>query len=198
MEHTSSPLSHVVAEPGGTGPESVDAWRQPVGVRERRVAWADPAEALDRAMHMSGRATIDAVAEATLPPPPIATLLGFAMTETDDGRVVFSMHPGEHLHNPIGMVHGGALATLLDSAMGCAVQTTLDAGQAYSTLDLQVRFVRPVVAGGPLLRCEGVVVHRGRRVATGEGRVTDDTGKLYAHGSTSCLILDAGGDATRG
>jgi uncharacterized protein (TIGR00369 family) len=115
------------------------------------------------------------------------------MTEIDDGRIVFSMHPGEHLHNPIGMVHGGALATLLDTAMGCAVQTTLAAGQAYSTLDLQVRFVRPVVAGGPLLRCEGTVVHRGRRVVTGEGRVVDDTGRLYAHGTTSCLVLDLAG-----
>jgi uncharacterized protein (TIGR00369 family) len=187
---STSALDHVLAEPGSTAAEAVERWRQPVGVRERRVRWTDPEEALGRATAMSGREAIEAIADATVPPPPMATLLGLAMTEVDDGRIVFSMHPGEHLHNLIGMVHGGALATLLDTAMGCAVQTTLAAGQGYSTLDLQVRFVRPVVAGGPLLRCEGTVVHRGRRVVTGEGRVVDDTGKLYAHGTTSCLLLD--------
>jgi uncharacterized protein (TIGR00369 family) len=187
---TSAALDHVLAEPGIAAAEAVERWRQPVGVRERRVTWTDPGEALGQAMGMAGRSVIEAIADASLPPPPIAVLLGLAMTEVGDGRIVFSMHPGEHLHNPIGMVHGGALATLLDTAMGCAVQTTLAAGQAYSTLDLQVRFVRPVVAGGPLLRCEGTVVHRGRRIVTGEGRVVDDTGRLYAHGTTSCMVLD--------
>jgi uncharacterized protein (TIGR00369 family) len=105
--------------------------------------------------------------------------------------VVFSLEPAEWMYNPIGSVHGGIAATILDSALGCSVHTTLDAGVAYTTSDLQVRYVRAMSADtGPVL-CESRVVHRGRRLATAEGRLfaADDPERLFAHGSTSCMIL---------
>jgi uncharacterized protein (TIGR00369 family) len=104
---------------------------------------------------------------------------------------VFELRPGEQHYNPIGSVHGGVAATLLDSAMGCAVQTTLPAGTGYTTLELKVNFVRGLTAQSGPVRCEGEVVHRGGTVATAEGRIWEqDTGKLVAHATTTCLILD--------
>ena len=139
---------------------------------------------------LSGLDQMRAIANGDSPAPPIARLLGFGVIEVEEGRAVFSAEPGEQHYNPIGVVHGGLAATLLDSAMGCAVHTTLEPGQSYGTLDLSARFVRPITADTGRILCEGVVVHRGSRTATMEGRVwAEDGGKLLAHGTGSALLL---------
>jgi uncharacterized protein (TIGR00369 family) len=107
----------------------------------------------------------------------------------EPGRAVFEMEPGPQHYNPIGSVHGGIALTLLDSAMGCAVHTTLEQGDRYTTLEVKTNFVRPITSDTGVIRCEGIVLHRGARVATAEGRVTDSVGRLLAHGTTTCLIF---------
>ena len=120
---------------------------------------------------------------------PIAELLEFRPDEIEHGRVVFVGAPDRRHYNPIGAVHGGYLATLLDSAMGCAVHSTLPAGRGYTTVELKVNYVRPLTDRTGPVRAEGKVVHVGGRVATAEGRVVDAAGKLYAHGTTTCLVF---------
>jgi uncharacterized protein (TIGR00369 family) len=120
--------------------------------------------------------------------------MGFAPTEVEEGRAVFAVEPGPQHYNPLGTVHGGLAATLLDSAMGCAVHSTLADGEAYTTLELKVNFTRPITAETGPVTCEGVVVHRGARVATAEGRViAEESGKLLAHGTTTCLVVTPNG-----
>jgi len=120
----------------------------------------------------------------------MAATMGFAGSALEAGRVTFEGEAGEHLYNPIGVVHGGFAMTLLDSAMGCAVHTTLAAGEGYTTLDVMVNFVRAITTETGPLRCEGEVIHRGARIATAQGRLlVERTGKLLAHGSTTCMIL---------
>ncbi|MGO8949973.1 MAG: PaaI family thioesterase, partial [Ktedonobacterales bacterium] len=111
------------------------------------------------------------------------------LLEVDEGRALFVVQPAEYHYNPIGVVHGGLAATLLDSAMSCAIQTTLPAGVGYTTLEIKVNFVRPITLDSGELRCEGKVVHGGSRTATAEGQLLDQAGKLYAHGTTTCIIL---------
>lgn len=120
---------------------------------------------------------------------PIAVTLGFALTEIDDGRVVFEMAPSEKLYNPMGTVHGGVMATLLDSATGAAVHSKLPAGAAYTTLEIKVSFVKAITAKVPKLRAEGKVVTFGSRVATAEATLRDEAGTLYATATSTCLIL---------
>ncbi len=147
-----------------------------------------------RAREMDGLEFVGALLEGELPAPPIAELLGFSIVEAGPGRAVFGLHPGERHYNPIGTVHGGVAATLLDSAMGCAVQTTLPAGTGYTTLELKVNFVRAVTADTGLVRCEGEVVHRGGTVTTAEGRMWEESGgRLLAHATCTCLLLDPRG-----
>jgi uncharacterized protein (TIGR00369 family) len=147
----------------------------------------------ERAREMDGLSFVRALLEGELPPAPIAELLGFAPVEAGPGRVVFQLEPGEQHYNPIGSVHGGVAATLLDSAMGCAVHTTLPAGTGYTTLELKVNFVRAVTAQTGPLRCEGEVVHGGGKVATAEGRIWEvDSGRLVAHATCTCLLLPSG------
>ena len=121
--------------------------------------------------------------------PSIGRLLGMHVDEVEHGRVVMSLETQPDFANPLGNTHGGIAATLLDSVMGCAVHTTLDAGVGYTTLELKVNYIRTVPVDGRRLSAEGTVVHVGRRVATAEGRVLDERGKLVAHGSTTCMIL---------
>jgi uncharacterized protein (TIGR00369 family) len=147
------------------------------------------AELARRARELSGMEYIGLVFGGELPPPPIADVLGFRGLEYSAGRAVFELTPGPQHYNVIGSVHGGIALTLLDSAMGCAVHTLLEAGIGYTTLEVKANFVRPITADTGLVRCEGVVVHLGSRVATAEGRVTDGSGKLLAHGTTTCLVL---------
>jgi uncharacterized protein (TIGR00369 family) len=121
--------------------------------------------------------------------PSIGRLLGMQFDEVEHGRVVMSLATQPDFANPLGSTHGGIAATLLDSVMGCAVHTTLDAGVGYTTLELKVNYIRTVPVDGRRLSAEGTVVHVGRRVATAEGRVLDERGKLVAHGSTTCMVL---------
>ncbi len=158
--------------------------------RSRTITWQDPLASLQAAAGLSGLEYLQALVAGELPPPPIAVLMGFSVSEVDEGRAVFEAHPGEYLYNPIGTVHGGFAATMLDSALGCSVHTTLPAGVGYTTQDLQVRYARGITADTGTVRCEATVLHRGRRSAIAEARLTAvDTGALLAHGTTTCAIL---------
>ncbi|MFC4907897.1 PaaI family thioesterase [Actinomadura gamaensis] len=119
----------------------------------------------------------------------VGALLGMTAETLEPGRVVFALTPDARFANPLGTVHGGILSTLLDSAMGCAVHTTLPDGASYTTLELKVNFVRAVSTEGGRLTCEGTTIHVGRRVATAEGRVVDERGRLVAHGTTTCMVF---------
>lgn len=121
--------------------------------------------------------------------PTIGRLLGMRFDEVEHGRVVVSLQTRPDFANPMGTVHGGIAATMLDSVMGCAVHTTLPAGVGYTTLELKVNYIRTARTDGRTLSAEGTVVHAGRRTATAEGKVLDENGKLVAHGTTTCLIL---------
>jgi uncharacterized protein (TIGR00369 family) len=156
--------------------------------RSLHVTWEDPAPAAREGRAMSGIEYLRAILEGRFPAPPISRVLGFALVEVEEGRAVFAVQPEERHYNPIGLVHGGLLATVLDSAMGCAVHSTLAAGAAYSTLEIKVNFTRPVTKDSGLLRCEARIVHRGRLTATAEGAVRDEKGRVCAHGSTTCLL----------
>ena len=158
--------------------------------RTRSISWSDPAILEAASREMSGLDLLRAVIEGKLPAPPIAELVGATLVSVAEGRVTFAMQPAEWMYNPIGSVHGGIAATLLDSCMGCAVHTTLEAGVGYTTTDLQVRYIRAMsVATGRVL-AEGRVVHGGKRSATAEGRLFAESGEtLIAHGTTGCMIL---------
>ena len=124
-----------------------------------------------------------------VPRAPVAELVGFELIELGEGRASFRMDPAERHYNPLGTVHGGIAAMLLDSAMGVAVHTTLDEGQTYTTLELKVNYVRAMTQDtGPVV-ATGSVIHRGGRVATAEARLTDAGGRLLAHGTSTCLIM---------
>ena len=156
---------------------------------ELTVTWEDPAELAARGRGMAGIDFLSAIRDGEFPAAPIQNLMGFRLAEVDEGRVVFVAEPGEQHFNPIGVVHGGLAATLLDSAMGACVHSTLAQGEAYTTLETKFNLVRPMTAGMGEVRAEGKVIHRGGRVATSEGRVTRADGKLVAHGTSTCMIL---------
>ncbi len=160
------------------------------GTRTRSFSWEDPAATAASGSKLAGLEYMSAISDGTMPAPPVARLLGFELVEAEWGRALFALQPAEWMYNPIGSVHGGIAATILDSCMGCAVHTTLEAGVGYTTTDLQVRYIRAMsVATGRVL-AEGRVVHGGRRSATAEGRLFAESGEtLIAHGSTGCMIL---------
>lgn len=160
------------------------------GERSRTYSWSDPLEFLERAAGLSGLQAMRKMAAGELPQPPIGATLGFDLIEVEPGRAVFAGEPAEFHYNPIGTVHAGLAATLLDSAMGCAFVTTIDSGTRWTTLELKASFTRPITAGTGRIRCVGTVVHAGRRVATTEGRVEDAGGKLLAHGTGTILVLE--------
>lgn len=145
----------------------------------------------DRQKQMSGLEFVQALADGTLPLNTIAETLGYDVTETVSGRVVVSAVPtGAHL-NPAGTVHGGLSATLLDSCMGLAIQSTLEKGVGQTTLEFKISLVRPIAPETGPIKAEGVVLNRGRRIGTAEGRITDSKGRLLAHGTTTCLIFQS-------
>jgi uncharacterized protein (TIGR00369 family) len=158
--------------------------------RTRIVTWQDPVALGKAALSSAGAEFLRAIAERRLPPPPIASLMGFDIDEVGEGRVVFSVEPQEYHYNPIGVVHGGLAATLLDSAMGCAVHSLLPEGRAYTTLELKVNYIRALKHDTGRVRAIGKVIHLGGKVATAEGSVVDGAGKLYAHGTTTCLLSE--------
>jgi uncharacterized protein (TIGR00369 family) len=157
--------------------------------RSRTTAWEDPVAVAERGRGLSGADYVAGIIAGEVPPPPIAATLGFELVEAGEGRAVFACDPGEHLYNPIGSVHGGLAATLLDSATGCAVHTTLPAGVGYTTLDLHVTFVRPIGRETGRIVCVGEVLHAGRRMASAQGQLVDGTGRLLAHATATCLLL---------
>ena len=139
---------------------------------------------------MSGLEFLRAIRDGRLPAAPMAQLLGFRLVEVEPGYAVFEIVPGEQHYNPLGTVHGGLAMTLLDSAMGCAVHTHMPDGKGYTTLEAKTNLVRTISAKTGRLRAIGKAVHVGSRVATAEGRLEDDAGKLYAHATTTCIVLD--------
>ncbi len=157
--------------------------------RTRTYGWSDPAPGAAAARGMSGLEYLHAIARGELPRPPIMDTLGIDGAEFEAGRAVFTVVPAEYHYNAIGVVHGGLAATLADSALGCAVHSTLPAGAGYTTLELKVNFVRPLTTETGRISCEAKVIHAGGRVATAEARVTDADGKLYAHATTTCMIF---------
>lgn len=138
----------------------------------------------------SGLEMFEAMLAGSLPGALIGRTLDFILVEAEFGRAVFQGRPGPAHYNPMGVVHGGWFATLLDSALGCAVGSTLPAGKGYTTAELKINIVRPLTDKMPMVRAEGRVIHGGARMATADGRLTGADGKLYAHGSTTCFLFD--------
>ncbi len=157
--------------------------------RTRTITWEDPLSVLERGKTMSGLEYLQALQAGELPPPPISVLIGMVITEVSEGHVVFTAEPAEYHYNPLGTVHGGIAATLLDSAMGCAVQSMLPHGGGYTTLELKVNYLRPMTSKTGTVYAEGKIIHVGGQTATAEARLMDASGKLYAHGTTTCILL---------
>ncbi len=160
--------------------------------RSRTITWEDPSILPKAAQGKSGLEFMREMIAGKFPPPPIAVLMDFRLAEVDEGRAVFVCTPGEQHYNPIGVVHGGLISTLCDSALGCAVHTTLPVGAGYTTIELHVNLIRALTRDTGEVRCEANVVHVGRRMATAEARVIDQQGKLYGHATTTCMVFPAG------
>ena len=156
----------------------------------RTFTWASPGQADPRRLKaLDGIGQLRAMAAGELPPPPIMATLGFTDFRPEPGRVVVAMPAAEFHYNPLGGVHGGVISTLLDTAAGCAVHSTLAVGEGYTSLDLTVKFLRTVTVESGLLRCEGTVIQRGRRMALAQAQLSDEQGRLVAHATSSCLIF---------
>ena len=140
---------------------------------------------------LGGLEFLKSIVAGTHPHPPFSELTSIHLTEVENGRAVFEGTPDFGFYNPISSVHGGFAATLLDSALGCAVFSTLAKGEAWTTLELKVNYVRPLTKDTGPVRAEGRLIHRGRNVATAEGDLKDGAGKLYAHATTTCMIFPA-------
>lgn len=139
---------------------------------------------------MSGKALFEAMFAGELPSPPIGDTLDFIPIQIEDGYALFQGRPGKQHYNPLGSVHGGWFCTILDSAVGCAIHSTLPAAKGYTTLEIKVNMIRALTATIPLVRAEANIIHVGRQTATAEGRIVGPDGKLYAHATTTCLIFD--------
>ncbi len=157
--------------------------------RRHSITWDDPAALATAGRTLSGMDFLHAMAEGRLPPPPALVLLGITLGSIGEGRVTMRLVPREMHFNPLGTVHGGILATLLDSVMGCSVHTRLPAGTGYTTLEFKVNFLRPVSLSTGEVTAEGTAIHVGRRSAVAEGRVTDAAGRPVATASTTCIIF---------
>lgn len=173
----------------GTKGDSVRVALLAASARSRLVTWQDPMVGASRIAEMTGLEYLEAMLAGTVPPPPISGLMRMTPTEVRVGSATFTCEPDESHYNPIGTVHGGLVCTLLDSVIGCAVQTTLPKGQGYTSIDIQVNYLRPVRADTGTLTAIGTVTKPGSRVAFAEGRVTDAAGKLIATATSSCLVF---------
>lgn len=158
--------------------------------RTRTYSWSDPKINAVELGRRSGLDVLRSISSGELPPPPIMHTLSYDGLEVREGAVTFMLTPEEFHYNPLGTVHGGVLSTLLDSAAGCAVHTTLPGGYGYTSLDLSVKFLRPVTVDSGRLRCDGSVLNRGRTTALAEARITDAAGRLVAHATSTCLIFE--------
>ncbi len=167
--------------------------KESVGVptRERVFTWDDPMAVAEKSASMSGMELFQEMLAGRAPLPPIARTLDFTMTEAEKGRVVFEMTPAEFHYNPIGTMHGGVISTILDSAMGCAVHSSLKAGTGYTSLEIKINFVRPITVKTGKITCEGRLLAGGRTSAIAEGDIRDERGRLLATGSTTCAIFRA-------
>ena len=165
-------------------------WKQEEEAVRARLRPANAPAPTLRPSALSGLDTLNAIFAGELPPPPIGETLDFVPIRMAHGQAVFQGRPMRRHYNPLGTVHGGWFATLLDSAVGCAIHTTLAAGRGYTTLELKVNLVRALTDAVPLVRAEGQVIHVGRQTGTAEGRIVGPDGKLYAHATTTCLIFD--------
>jgi uncharacterized protein (TIGR00369 family) len=145
----------------------------------------------DGQREMNGLEFVQGLVDGTLPLNTMARTLGYDVTEVASGRVVVAVQPNETHLNPAGTVHGGLAATLLDSCMGLAVQSTLEKGSGQTTVEFKISLLRPITPETGPIEAEGVVLNRGRRIGTAEGRITDHKGRLLAHGTTTCLIFDS-------
>jgi uncharacterized protein (TIGR00369 family) len=184
------PRPHDVRPEDGAPPDQAQPGEcQPQRERCRSYRWEDPARSGAVARTLAGADFLAAIADGTLPPPPIASTLGFTLISVAPGRVVFEFTPSEFHYNPIGSVHGGVCATMCDSACGCAVHSMLPAGSYYTSQDLSVKFLRAITLSTGPLRCEGTVIHLGSRTALAQASLTDGAGRQYAHATSSCLIF---------
>ena len=157
--------------------------------RTLTVTWEDPAIGASQVKDMSGLEYLQAIIDGSIPPPPIAKLMGFTIDSVEVGRAVFTVEPHESHYNPIGTVHGGLVCTLLDSVAGCATQTTLPKGMAYTSLEIKVNYLRPVLATSGTLTAVGIVTKPGRRAAFVDATVTDASGKLVATATSTLLVF---------
>jgi uncharacterized protein (TIGR00369 family) len=177
-------------------------WESEEQAVRARLRPQDAAPPTKQVLGLSGMEILEAILAGELPAPPMGVTLDFVPIRMEPGLAVFQGRPLRRHYNPLGTVHGGWFATLLDSAVGCAVHSMLPAGKGYTTLELKVNLVRPLTDSVPLVRAEGKVIHTGRQVATAEGRIIGPDGKLYAHATTTCLLIEytssASGKATRG
>jgi uncharacterized protein (TIGR00369 family) len=174
------------ASPPSSTDAAPEAWGEP---RSRTVTWHDPLLTAAGALQRSGLETMQAVRDGLLPPAPIAMLMQFDIRSLEEGRVEFGCVLDESVYNPIGVVHGGLVCTLLDTVAGCAVHTTLPAGLAYTSIELKVSYLRPVHASSGPLTAVGTVVKPGRRVAFAEGTVLDAAGRTVATATSSLLVF---------
>ncbi len=162
-------------------------WGEP---RSKTVTWFDPMVGATQGMQMAGIDHLRAIAAGDLPPAPIATHFDFDITEVDEGRVSFTCRPDESAYNPIGVVHGGLVCTLLDSVTACAVHSALPVGKGYTSIEIKVSYLKPVTSGSGLLTATGTLVKIGSRVGFGEGVVVDEAGATVATATSTCLVFD--------
>lgn len=163
-----------------------ETWGEP---RTKTVTWHDPMTAAESGRKLSGIDHLRAVRDGQLPAAPIAALMGFRVATIEEGDVVFTCAPDESVYNPIGLVHGGLVCTLLDSVCGCAVQSTLPAGLGYTSLEMKVSYLRPLHAHSGELTAHGWVPRRGRRASFAEGDVRTADGKVVATATSTCLVF---------
>lgn len=161
-----------------------------LNLRERTFDWSDPLECVAGATELSGREFLEAIRRGEIPAPPVARTLDFTIDRIEEGFVTFRMIPREFHYNPLGSVHGGVTATLLDSVMGCSIHSTLPKGRGYTTLEIKVNYLRAMTVESGELTAEGRVIQAGRQIAMAEGRVTDAKGRLCAAATTTCLVFD--------
>ena len=157
----------------------------------RTFTWADPAESIRAGREMAGIDFLRAMVNGDLAQCSYQATMDYDLVEVAAGRVVFEGRPGDYLNNPLGTVHGGYYAGMLDSAMGCAIHSLLSAGQSYTTLEFKMNMVRPLPTDGSPIRAIGEVIHPGRKIATSQARLVDANDKLYAHATCSCMIFSA-------
>ena len=162
----------------------------PADHRQRTFSWSDPGELARAGKELAGLDFLRAVQAGGLPPPPVLALLGVQLDRVEEGKVVMRLQPAEFHYNPIGSVHGGVLATLLDSVMGCAVHSMLPLGRGYTTLEIKVSYVRGVRVSTGEIVAEGKTIHVGRQTALAEGIIRDRRDRVVATATTTCLLFD--------